>query len=166
VWNNVTNEPKTKNRRAPVPAVKLLADALETHRLRMHKLAAGPIFQAGNGKPLNLENLVNRVIKPALSRCAVCQKREGEHKPEGHLFERDKSLPQWHGWHAFRRGLATNLHALGVNDKEIQAILRHSNVKLTQNIYIKSVDESRVSAMNTLSQTYNALATPQTKQVQ
>jgi hypothetical protein len=53
-----------------------------------------------------------------------------------------------------------------VNDKEIQAILRHSNVKLTQNIYIKSVDESRVSAMNTLSQTYNAFAKSQTKQIQ
>jgi integrase len=78
VWNSVTNEPKTKNRRAPVPAVKLLADALEAHKLRMHKLAAGPIFQAGNGEPLNLENLVNRVIKPALSRCAVCRKREDE----------------------------------------------------------------------------------------
>ena len=53
----------------------------------MHRLAAGPIFQAGNGKPLNLENLVNRLIKPALSRCVVCQKREDEHKPEGHLFD-------------------------------------------------------------------------------
>ena len=28
----------------------------------------------------------------------------------------------------FRRGLATNLHQLGVADKDIQAILRHSNV--------------------------------------
>jgi len=53
-------------------------------------------------------------------------KQESEHKPEGHTFERDKSLPLWHGWHAFRRGLATNLHALGVDDKTIQAILRHS----------------------------------------
>jgi hypothetical protein len=53
-----------------------------------------------------------------------------------------------------------------VDDKEIQAILRHSNVKLTQNIYIKSVGESRVSAMDTLSHTYNALATSQTKQMQ
>jgi integrase len=87
-------------------------------------------------------------------------------KPDGHLLERDKSLPLWYGWHAFRRGLATNLHALGVEDKEIQAILRHSNVKLTQNIYIKSVDESRVSAMDTLSETYNAIATSQAKQIQ
>jgi integrase len=53
---------------------------------------------------------------------------------------------------AFRRGLATNLHALGVDDKTIQAILRHSNVSLTQNIYIKSVMESQVSAMDSLSE--------------
>ena len=73
----------------------------------------------------------------------------------GHIFKRDNSLPQWHGWHAFRRGLATNLHELGTDDKEIQAILRHSDVRLTQNIYIQSVDESQVDAMDALSQTYN-----------
>ena len=96
---------------------------------------------------------------PALSRCEICRKSEEEHKPEGHIFKRDNSLPHWHGWHAFRRGLATNLHELGTDDKEIQAILRHSDVRLTQNIYIQSVDESQVDAMDVLSQTYNDLAT-------
>jgi len=61
-------------------------------------------------------------------------KPEDEHKPEAHLFERNNSLPQWHGWHAFRRGLATNLHGLGVEDKTMQRILRHSNVALTMNV--------------------------------
>ena len=64
--------------------------------------------------------------------------------------------------HAFRRGLATNLHVLGVDDKTIQAILRHSNIAITQNIYIKSVTELQVSAMDTLSEnlgTCNDLAT-------
>jgi integrase len=147
VWNSTVNEPKTKRSRAPIPVVKLLAEALEEHRKRGNKLARGPIFQAGNGKPLNLDNLARRVIVPALSRCAVCQKSEEDHKPEAHLFLRDNSIPQWHGWHAFRRGLATNLHALGVDDKTIQAILRHSNIGITQNICIKSVSESQVSAM-------------------
>ena len=113
--------------------------------------------------PLNLDNLVRRVIVPALSRCTVCRKLGDKHKPEGHVYQRDQSLPQWHGWHAFRRGLATNLHALGVDDKTIQAILRHSNVSLTQNIYIKSVMESQVSAMDSLSEKpgiCNDLATP------
>ena len=58
--------------------------------------------------------------------------------------------PQWHGWHAFRRGLATNLHRLGVNDKTIQAILRHSNIVTTQNIYIKTVSSDSAAAMKLL----------------
>lgn len=135
----------------------------------MGKLAVGPIFQAGNGKPLNLDNLARRVIMPALSRCAVCRKQEEEHKPEGHVYQRDETLPHWHGWHAFRRGLATNLHALGVEDKTIQAILRHSNVGLTMNVYVKSVSESQVNAMDTLSEklgTCNDLAMKPTGRIQ
>jgi integrase len=151
VWNSFTNEPKTKKRCAPIPVVKQLAQALEAHRLRMGKLAVGPIFQGGTGKPRNLDNLVNREIRPALSACVICRKQEEEHKAEGHLYKRDESLPAWHGWHSFRRGVATNLHALGVDDKTIQAILRHSNIGITQNIYIKSVNESQVSAMDILS---------------
>ena len=42
---------------------------------------------------------------------------------------------KWWGWHAFRRGLATNLHRLGVPDKTIQAILRHANISTTLNNY-------------------------------
>src|SRR5215469_874392 len=150
VWNSVVNQPKNKRSKAPIPVVKQLAESLAAHKLRTGQLAVGPIFQAGNGKPLNLDNLARRVISPALSRCTVCRKSEEEHKREGHVFERDNSLPSWHGWHAFRRGLATNLHELGVDDKTIQGILRHSNIGLTQNIYIKSVTKSQVSAMDAL----------------
>jgi integrase len=139
VWNSTVSEPKTRRSRSPIPVVRQLADALDAHRLRMGVLAQPslPIFQAGNGKPLNLDNLARRVIAPAA---------------------------KWHGWHAFRRGLATNLHALGVDDKTIQTILRHSNVGLTMNVYVKSVNESQVSAMEALSKklgTCNDLATPE-----
>jgi integrase len=152
IWNSVENEPKTNRSKAPIPVVRKLADALEEHKLRMGKLAQPnlPIFQAGNGKPLNLDNLAGRVIVPALTRCAVCGHAESDHAKAEHEFKLDTSIPGWHGWHAFRRGLATNLHALGVDDKTIQAILRHSNVALTINIYIKSVTESQVSAMDVL----------------
>jgi len=96
VWGGVANEPKTKRGRASIPVVKQLADALEAHKFRAGILAQPglPIFQAGNGQPLNLDNLVRRVIVPALSPCVVCKKQEDEHKPEGHVYERDKSLPQ------------------------------------------------------------------------
>ncbi len=60
----------------------------------------------------------------------------------------DKKSPvNCHGWHAFRRGLATNLYRLGVLDKTIQAILRYSNLSTTVNVYVKSVDEDSVKAM-------------------
>ena len=129
-----------------------------------------PIFQAGNGKPLNLDNLVKRELVPALTRCAVCRQAESDHAEDGHAFKLDTAIPRCHGWHAFRRGLATNLHALGVDDKTIQAILRHTNVGLTQNVYIKSVTESQVNAMDVLSaklekETSNNLATGRNRHI-
>jgi hypothetical protein len=53
-----------------------------------------PIFQAGNAQPLNLDNLARRAIIPALSPCAVCRRQEDEHMPEGHVYQREKALPQ------------------------------------------------------------------------
>jgi integrase len=139
VWNGTVSEPKTRRSRAPIPVVPQLADALEAHRQRAGKLAQPelPVFQAGNGKPLNLDNMARRVIAP---------------------------VAKWHGWHAFRRGLATNLHSIGIDDKTIQAILRHSNVGLTMNVYVKSVTQSQVNAMDALgtqftAETCNELAT-------
>jgi len=64
------------------------------------------------------------------------------------------ALIQWHGWHAFRRGLATNLYRLGVKDKVIQAILRHSNLSTTMNAYVKSVSLDATAAMRTLEAIY------------
>jgi integrase len=172
VWNSTVSEPKTNRSKAPIPVVKQLAEALEAHKLRMGILAQPnlPIFQAGNGKPLNLDNLVKRELVPALTRCSVCRQAESGHADDGHAFKLDTAIPRWHGWHAFRRGLATNLHALGVDDKTIQAILRHSNVGLTQNVYIKSVTESQVNAMDVLSarlekETSNNLATGRNRHI-
>jgi hypothetical protein len=39
------------------------------------------------------------------------------------------------------------LHDLGVPDKTIQAILRHANVQVTQNTYIKTLDAQSIAAM-------------------
>ena len=58
-------------------------------------------------------------------------------------------LPEWHGWHAARRGLGTNLYRLGVPEKTIQAILRHANVSTTNTFYIKSAaDDMRAGWQN------------------
>lgn len=93
------------------------------------------------------ENENKKGIKSALEKCVICKMSKYDHL-DGHEFKRDNSLPQWHGWHAFRRGLATNLHHLGVEDREIQAILRHGDIRTTQAIYIKSVPAAQVNAMD------------------
>jgi integrase len=76
-----------------------------------------------------------------------CEKLPNEHGKEKHEYKRVAGRPEWNGWHAFRRGLATNLHDLGVPDKTIQAILRHANVAVTHNSYIKTLDSQSTAAI-------------------
>ena len=59
--------------------------------------------------------------------------------------------------HAFRSGLATNLHRLGMPDKTIQKILRHPNVVVTQTCYIKTVDADAAEAIRSLQDAVNGL---------
>ncbi len=61
-------------------------------------------------------------------------------------------FPKWHGWHAARRGLGSNLYALGVQEKVIQQILRHANVSTTSTYYIKTVPTQVTDAMEKLQQ--------------
>jgi integrase len=58
----------------------------------------------------------------------------------------------WHGWNGFRRGLASNLNRLGVDDSVIQRILRHSTVATTQNHYIKIASPDAIAAMRQFSE--------------
>jgi len=53
-------------------------------------------------------------------------------------------------YRAFRRGLATNLRALNVDDLTISEILRHRDVSVPRATYIKRVDEKSVEAMERL----------------
>ena len=97
-----------------------------------------------------MNNLLNDQILPVLNACERCGKLKAKHARADHEYQTDASRPAWHGWHAFRRGLATNLHDLGVDDKTIQAILRHSNVAVTQACYIKTLPQQSIAAMQKL----------------
>jgi integrase len=146
IWNGRVGDPKTRKSRAPVPVIPSLAQRLELHRIASGNPQDGPIFRNRFGRPLSLSSVVNYVILPTLNRCVHCGKPERDH-PVTHSFERDPRLPQWHGWHAARRGLGSNLYRLGVPDKVIQAILRHSNVNTTATYYIKTAAEDVRAAM-------------------
>jgi integrase len=162
VWNGIATPPKTIQSAGYVPVIAPLADILNKHRLRCDNPATGPIFANGAGKPACLNNLMNRQIIPVLVNCARCGKTRGKpHAGQDHTFQRDESCPVWHGWHSFRRGLATNLHRIGVPDRIIQRILRHANVAITQASYIKTVDVDVAAAMRQYEQSVSPAVTVQ-----
>jgi integrase len=99
-----------------------------------------------------MNNLLRRVILPALTRCGVCHKSEAKHHQVHHQFLRDSRIPEWHGWHAARRRPGGNLYRLGVPDMVIQRILRHVNVSTTATCYIKTAADDVRSAMTKLEQ--------------
>jgi integrase len=121
VWRQHVGDTKTTESASVVPVIAPLRKMLDAHRKRD---GSGPWLFAGlkMGRPLHLDNLSRRVIRPVVG---------------------DK----WHGWHAFRRGLATNLFTLGVPAEVAQKILRHANVATTQAHYImlKSQKEGRAA---------------------
>jgi integrase len=134
--------PKTESSEAPVPVIAPLRKILDAWKSKADMTEGCWIFQAGFTRkqhpetlldaasltPLSPQNALRDVIAPALEKAGI----------------------EWHGFHAFRRGLATNLRALGVDDLTIKEILRHSDVSVTRASYIKRVDEKSVEAMGRL----------------
>ena len=139
--------PKTEASEAPVPVIAPLRKILNEWKAKAEMSHDGVtkgcwIFQAGFTRkhhpeglldaakltPSSPQNVLRDFIAPAL----------------------EKAESEWSGFHAFRRGLATNLRALGVDDLTIKEILRHSDVSVTRASYIKRVDEKSVEAMDRL----------------
>jgi hypothetical protein len=87
-----------------VPVILALEEVLGEYRKSIGSPEAGVVFHSGDGLPICLDKVGRRVLRRAL-------------KVTG--------LP-WYGWPAFRRGLASNLYAMGAQDKVVQRILRHS----------------------------------------
>jgi len=154
VWNGHIGAPKARKSAAPVPVIRQLAERLEMHRLHSHNPQSGPIFANSLGNPTSMNNLLGRVIRPVLNRCERCGKSKGKpHLKADHDYRRDARLPQWHGWHAARRGLGSNLYRPGVPPMVIQRILRHANVSTTATYYIKTAADDVRNAMAKLEKT-------------
>jgi len=147
IWEGHVTEPKTRQSRGVVPIIRPLARMLDAHRLRSGNPQSGPMFAATNRNPVSMNNVLNRLIRPALDRCKDCKVSRTAHRKADHKYERDATRPTWHGWHAARRGLGTNLYALGIPEKTIQAILRHANVSTTNTYYIKTAPSDALAAM-------------------
>jgi hypothetical protein len=126
--NDGAKRPKGK---VSIPIVAQLKTLLDRHRAECGNPIRGFVFANASGNAMNLEALARDVIRPAIKESGL----------------------EWHGRHAFRRGLPTNLHRLGISDNVIQQILRHANVTTTMDIYVKTVSSDAAAAMKTLQTT-------------
>ena len=130
IWRRHITEPKTRKSRGAIPVIAPLTRRLEFHRMRCGNPTSGVMFPNLNGTPMDLGNVLNRAILPTLNHCAICgrpkdycgkpKKGQGRQAAPAHSYERDTSRPEWHGWHAARRGLGTNLYRLDVPEKRFR----------------------------------------------
>jgi integrase len=131
VWKSVINGPKTRASAQSVPVIRQLAEILETYRLSMGNPSKGVMFHSGGGEHMDLYHLSRQIIRPAMKAIRL----------------------EWYGWHACRRGIASNLFELGANEKVVQRILRHAKPHVTKERYIKAFDPAVLAAMKTLETT-------------
>jgi integrase len=125
LWRGQFTEPKSHKSKAPVPVIGPLAKILKEYR---EGKTDGLMFRSRTGTALDLDNFGKRKVIPLIKKLQI----------------------PWYGWHAFRRGLATNLNSLGIEPTDIQAIMRHADFQTTMNHYVKTVPESAKRAMGRL----------------
>jgi integrase len=124
-WRGHRSPPKSAASKSFVPVIKPLRDILEEYRATTS--GEGPIFTE------SLDHVGRRQVLWAMKRVKL----------------------RWTGWHSARRGIASNLFELGVSDKVVQRILRHSRVTITRDRYIKTRDPLVTAAMNKLEKAVN-----------
>ena len=126
VWHTHTGSTKTEAREAPIPIIAPLRAILAELRAADSNPLTGPILRGTRGKPLNLDNLSRRVIKPALDEAGIA----------------------WHGFRPNRTGISTIATALAKdNGLAAKGLLRHSTLATTDRNYIQTVPAETQAAM-------------------
>jgi integrase len=118
--------PKTRCSRRDIPMSEAIQQALLAHR--GHSRNTEPealVFVSRTQTPVNPKNMLRRVLQP------TCKKL---------------GLPLV-SWHSFRHSHATLLSEAGESLKTAQAILGHSDLKTTLNIYTHAIPESERRAV-------------------
>ena len=122
VWHRIVGTTKTEQSERFVA----VSDELREILLDAWKAQGSPIsgyILAGPRKsqPVILDNMEKRSIAPVLNRCAICKESESaEHN--GHEFQRDESLPAWHGWYLLRRFVGTEVRMKADSETSAKAL--------------------------------------------
>jgi integrase len=125
-WRNQINPPKSVASRSWVPVIPALATVLDAYRSAHHQRQPRGDYHEDAMFKVNLYDMGRATIKPAIAPIT------------------------WRGWHALRRGLASNLFELGADDLTVMRVLRHASVTVTRQHYIKVRDPKMTAAMSAL----------------
>jgi integrase len=131
VYDNRFDTPKTKAGIRLVPLPGPVLGLLEEWKRHTKRTAATDlVFGTRSGKPASANNMLRRQIFPA------CEKLGLPHAT----------------WLTFRRTYSSWSHNKGVPDKVTAALMGHSNVYTTLNVYTQVLDESKRLAADKIGQ--------------
>ena len=126
--------PKSKALQAPVPMHLLLAEFMRAWQIRtpypQPEDWVFPSFKLGGRKPRAVNMLVEDYLRPAAVKAGVITARD----------------PCRFGFPNLRHSLASFLVRTKTDPKTLQALLRHSDVKTTLQLYVHSVSADRMTA--------------------
>ena len=118
--------PKTRSSRRLIPMSSTLTGIHQKHRAEGGQCAPEAlVFGTSKGTPLNAKNLYNRELAPACDQ--IEQPRVS--------------------WHSFRHTHATLLGEVGGSLKTAQALLGHSDLETTLNVYTHAIPDSQKTAV-------------------
>jgi len=133
---NHFGDTKTEASRKPVPLHFSVVQYLKAWRKESPYAAETdflfPSLRREGKQPLSPDTLLKKVIRPAVERAGIKNKRIG--------------------WHSFRHSLATNLRAAGVDLKTAQELLRHANSRITLEVYTHAISATKREANNRVMQ--------------
>lgn len=128
VWHNEIIDTKTEHRAEPVHLLPNVIAELKFHREQNGHSTW--VFEGPRVFPLDLATLGSKKIKEALKKARI----------------------EWHGFHAFRRGLGTQLYNIGTPIETVGKVLRHgSGSEVTLKSYVEIEEQTRANALKNLS---------------
>ncbi|MFZ0417553.1 MAG: tyrosine-type recombinase/integrase [Candidatus Sulfotelmatobacter sp.] len=128
VARNIVGETKTTSSVASLPLISPVKIPLELWRKKSGNKTEGWVFPNKRGKPVDLRSVIGRTIVPTLT---------------------EKKI-EWKTLYAGRRGAATILTQLTGDALAAKELLRHKNIAVTTDKYVKAIPEALMKGIKLL----------------